>query len=67
MEAMKSEHPVIEMADSLATELVTNAWKKAWKKNTAPIPSCYTTRIEDASMPARSSETCWLRTKQELR
>jgi transposase InsO family protein len=50
-------------SDSLATELVTNAWKKAWK-NTAPILGCYTTRIEDASMPARSSETCWLSTKQ---
>ena len=36
-------------------------------KNTALLQGCCTIRIEAASMPARSSEDCWPRTKQEPR
>lgn len=51
-------------SDSLDTANVVRAWQKAWK-NTALLPGCCTIRIEAASMPARSSEDCWPRTKQE--
>ncbi len=54
-------------SDLLATELVTNAWKKAWEKHTAEIPGLL--HHSDRGCQYASKEfrnLCWLNTMQEL-